>query len=634
MNRFICIHGHFYQPSRENPWLEEVELQASAHPYHDWNKRITSECYAANTASPIIGPDRKIIETVCNYSKISFNFGPTLLSWMERHEPSTYMSIIEADKTSVKRFSGHGSAIAQVYNHMIMPLASRRDKYTQVIWGIADFQKRFKRFPEGMWLPETAVDLETLEILAEHGIKFTILTPKQAAAFKKIGDKDWVKTNVIELDTRRPYLYRLPSGKTMNLYFYDSNIANQVAFGGLLLNGAEFARRLVAAFTSETDSAELVSIATDGETYGHHHKFGDMALAYCLRFLESHNLARLTNYGEFLEKFPPTYEVMIIENTSWSCIHGVERWRGNCGCKTGKMNWNQEWRQSLREAMNWLTSKLVNIYAGELSKYLRDPWRARDEYIAVVLDRSKLRIEQFFAKHASKGLSQKEKVIILKLLEMQRHSMLMHASCGWFFDDISGIETVQIMTHAERAMRLVEEIIGINLELEYVKILAKASSNIPEFENGAKVFERFAKPAYVDLLKVGAHHIISSMVDGSSKSSKIYCYGTKYEFYETLQSGRMRLAMGVSRIKSEITWEEEVIIFAALWLGDHNIVAGAKRFTDDISFSFINKEIKSSFQGGNERETMKLIDKYFGMNTYSLDNLFEDERRKIVNKIS
>ncbi len=300
MDRYICIHGHFYQPPRENPWLEAIELQDSAAPYHDWNERITAECYAPNSVSRIVDAENCIVKLVNNYAKISFNFGPTLLSWLEAKSSDVYAAILQADKESQKRFSGHGSAMAQIYNHVIMPLANSRDRATQIAWGIGDFEKRFKRAPEGMWLPETAVDLETLELLADHGIRFTVLAPHQAARMRPIGDPAWHDLNGISIDTTRAYLQRLPSGQSIALFFYHGPIARAVAFEGLLSHGDRFIERLTGAFSAESQRPQLVHIATDGESYGHHHRFGDMALAYVLDRIESGQLARLTNYGEVL----------------------------------------------------------------------------------------------------------------------------------------------------------------------------------------------------------------------------------------------------------------------------------------------------------------------------------------------
>ena len=322
--KYICIHGHFYQPPRENAWLEAVEVQDSAHPYHDWNRRITVECYSANVYSRILDDAGRIEKIVNNYEKISFNFGPTLLAWMEIHAPDVYQAVLEADKRSMARYSGHGSALAQAYNHMIMPLAHERDKHTQVLWAIRDFEYRFGRRPEGMWLPETAVDLETLEVLADQGILFTILSPDQAAQTRGLEDTDWCDVSDGAIDPKVPYLQQLEGGGTMTLFFYDGPISRAVAFEGLLKNGEAFAERLVSGFADQ-ETPQLLHIATDGESYGHHFPHGDMALAYALHYIESQDLAQLTNYGEFLEKCPPTQEVQIKENTSWSCAHGVAR---------------------------------------------------------------------------------------------------------------------------------------------------------------------------------------------------------------------------------------------------------------------------------------------------------------------
>jgi alpha-amylase/alpha-mannosidase (GH57 family) len=498
MDRFVCIHAHFYQPPRENPWLAEVEAQESARPYHDWNERITAECYLPNTASPILDARGEVVRTLNNYSRISFNFGPTLLSWMETHHPEVSGAIVDAEMETRQCFSGHGSAIAQVYNHMILPLANKRDKRTQVIWGITDFETRFGRRPEGMWLPETAVDLESLEILAEAHIKFTILSPHQAARVRQNGEEEWSEVPAGRIDTRHPYLCRLPSGKSISIFFYDRLVSRDVAFGGLLENGESLARRLVGEFTQE-EGPQLVNIATDGETYGHHHRHGDMALAYCLNTIESNKLARITNYGEFLEISPPQSEVQIFENTSWSCPHGLERWRSHCGCSSQYSGgWNQEWRRPLREAMDRLRDNLAALYETEASKHLVDHWMARDEYVSAVLDQREEVANQFIASHLKVGPLQGGVKSILDLLEMQRYAMLMFTSCGWFWDEISGIETVQVMRYAARAMQLANAATGIDLEPEFVRMIQAAPSNNHLFRNGAEVYQSLVRPAVVE----------------------------------------------------------------------------------------------------------------------------------------
>ena len=419
MERYICIHGHFYQPPRENPWLEAIELQSSAHPYHDWNEKITAECYATNATSRILEEKGRIVDMVNNYAKMSFNVGPTLMAWLEEKAPDVYDAILGADRESQKNFSGHGSALAQVYNHMILPLANRRDKCTQIRWGIRDFEHRFVRKPEGMWLPETAVDLESLDILAEQGIRFTILAPHQASRVRPIKTDQWQDVRGGRIDPTTAYTLRLPSGREITLFFYDGPISRAVAFERLLRSGESFAARLLGAFSDKRTWPQIVHIATDGETYGHHHRFGDMALAYALSHIESNNGPRLTNYGEYLEKHPPTHEVEIFENTSWSCAHGVERWRSDCGCSSvGHQAWDQGWRGPLRDALDWLCDTLAPACEKKSHAFLKDIWAARNDYIDVVLDRSQESTEAFLNQHATRRLEEPEKTTVLKLLEI------------------------------------------------------------------------------------------------------------------------------------------------------------------------------------------------------------------------
>jgi len=469
MTRYVCIHGHFYQPPRENPWTGRVDRQKSALPYHDWNERVTIQCYAPNAAARLLDGKRKVRRTLNNYSRISFNFGPTLLSWMEKASPETYAAILAADRESRERFSGHGGAIAQAYSHMIMPLASSRDKRTQVIWGVRDFMHRFGREPEGMWLPETAVDLETLDIMAEEGILFTVLAPHQALRVKEGGT--WRDVGGGKVDTTVPYSCELPSGRKMTLFFYNGPLAHDIAFGELLKNGESFARRMIDGASGE--GLRLSHVAVDGETFGHHHRFGEMALAYCLEKLEESREAELTVYGEFLEKHPPKAAVEIAENTSWSCSHGVERWRSDCGCRAGDHpEWRQGWRGPLREALDRLREEVDAIFEGEGSKIFDDPWKARDGYIDVLLQ------------GGGQGGRARE------LLEMERNAMLMYTSCGWFFDDISRIETVQVLSYAMRAAELAGEISGRDVRGSFLKELEKVRGNTEEVPNARVAVEK------------------------------------------------------------------------------------------------------------------------------------------------
>jgi alpha-amylase/alpha-mannosidase (GH57 family) len=631
VTRYVCIHCHFYQPPRENPWLEEIELQDSAHPYHDWNVRVTFECYAPNMAARILGPDRKIIDIVSNYKKISHDIGPTLLSWMEAKEPEMLRAIVEAGRGSADRFSGHAPALAQAYNHIILPLSNDRDRRTQVIWGIREFEHRLGKKPEGMWLPETAVDRNCLDILSEQGMKFVILAPHQIARYRKIGEEEWIDAAGV-LDVRQPYQFRLESGRTIAIFVYDGQIAKDVAFSDLLENGEAFASRLVSAFSGDED--QLVNIATDGETYGHHRPGGDMALAYCLYHLQARDLARITVYGEYLESHPPTLEAEINENTSWSCPHGIERWKSDCGCNTGSHpDWNQSWRAPLRSAMDWVRDALIPVYEKEAVLYFGDPWKTRDDYIEVVLDRSQENISRFMAGHALKKFSGLELVKALKLLEMQRHAMLMYTSDGWFFDEISGIETTQILKYASRAMQLAREVSGIDLEPEYIKRLSQARSNIREFEHGEKIYELLVKPSALDLQRVAAHYAISSLFSEYPEKAKVFCYTVQKEAYNLERAGEEKLAVGKINVRSEVTMEEETFSFAVLHFGGHNLTGGAQRFGGDEQYSAMQKEIEESFARRDIPEVIRLMVKHFGTNNYTIWHLFRDEQRKILDQI-
>ena len=556
MSLYICIHGHFYQPPRENPWLEEIEIQSTAAPYGNWNEKVTAECYAPNGAARILDGTGMITGIRNNYSRMSFNFGPTLLSWMEKHDPAAYGKILEADEEGRARFSGHGPAIAQAYNHIIMPLASDRDKRTQVLWGIADFRRRFRRFPEGMWLPETAVDLATLEFLAGEGITFTILSPFQALRARNTGNRTWRNTGGGKIDPYEPYLCILPSGRSITVFFYHGGLARDVAFGNLLDDGGKFASGLLSSVKVRPGEDKLVSVATDGETYGHHHKYGDMALAYCLDTIERTSGAELTVYGEYLERHPARREVEVVENSSWSCAHGVGRWKSDCGCSTG-MNpgWNQAWREPLREGLDTLRDAMEPVFTDILDEKIADPWKARDDYISVVLDRTPDNIEKFLSSRCLGKFPENEKIDILKALEMERASMLMFTSCGWFFDDISGIETLQILRYAAHAVQYAGELTGGNFEPLLTKFLEKAESNIPDFGTGADIYGKYVKPYVFSLPMVGVNYGILSLFSGNDEEIPTYCYSVKQREEFSLGAGNTKLCSGCLDISSGITLE-------------------------------------------------------------------------------
>jgi alpha-amylase/alpha-mannosidase (GH57 family) len=630
-DRYLCIHAHFYQPPRENPWLEAIEIQDSAYPYHDWNERVTAECYAPNAACRILDGEKKIIDIVNNYSKISFDFGPTLISWIEAKVPHLYKSIQAAEEETCKRFGGHGAATAQGYNHMILPLANARDKATQVLWGIRDFEYRFGRYPEGMWLPEAAVDIETLETLAAHNIRFTLLPPHAAKQVRPIGDREWEDVSGARIDPSRAYLVNLPSGRSIVVFFFDGPISHAVAFENILMRGEDFAQRLVGGFSDTRKWPQLAHIATDGETYGHHRAHGDMALSYALRYIEDQKLAELTVYGEFLEKHPPTHEVEIVENTSWSCVHGVERWRSNCGCNSGRPGWNQEWRAPLRAAFDWLRDSLTPKFEQAAGALFANPWQARDEYISVILKRSRDSIAQFLQKQAARELRDCEQVQALKLMELQRHLMLMYTSCGWFFDDLSGLETVQAIQYSGRAVQLAQALFNDSkIEEEYLNRLAVAQSNMPEQGDGRKIYETYVRPAMIDLHKVGAHYAISSLFESYAPHSQTYCYQIQQEDHTMLSSGKSRVSFGRIRITSDITLESARVTFGAVHLGDHYVTGGVREFVDDKIYRDTADRITQAFESGEFTDLIRAIDVAFGSGSYSLKLLFRDEQRKIL----
>jgi alpha-amylase/alpha-mannosidase (GH57 family) len=466
VSRFVTVHGHFYQPPRENPWTGEVDEEVAARPYHDWNERITAECYAPNG-----------LGHPSNYSRMSFNFGPTLLSWLEVYSAGTYRAILDADRESRERFSGHGSALAQAYNHMILPLANARDKVTQVLWGIRDFEHRFGRRPEGMWLPETAVDDATLDVLASCGIAFTILSPEQAPG----------------VDPREPYHVPLPSGREIAVFFYDGGLSQAIAFGGLVKGGGgDLARALLSRF-DVGDAPSLVHVATDGETYGHHVRGGDRALADALDAIDGSGFARLTNYGEYLEQFPPRRETRIVPNSSWSCAHGVGRWSEDCGCSSGGAL-RHPWRRPLREALDWLRDALAPVYEAEAARYFADPWAARNDSIDIVLDRTAGSVDRFFERHAVRRLSPEERAAARDLLELQRNALLMYTSCGWFFDDPAGLETRQVLRYAARAVELAKERLGGSLEPLFLRLLERVRSGLGDRPDAAQIYRTLRAP--------------------------------------------------------------------------------------------------------------------------------------------
>ena len=629
--RFICIHGHFYQPPRENPWLETVETQDSASPYHDWNERVTAECYGPNASSRILDAHERIVKIVNNYSAISFNFGPTLLSWLEQQQPETYAAILDADRVSSERFGGHGSAIAQAYNHMILPLANARDQRTQVRWGIRDFEKRFRRKPEAMWLPETAVDVASLEALAAEGIVFTILEPHQALRWRKMGDADWTE-HAGAIDPTMPYRCNLPSGSSIDLFFYDGPISRAVAFEHLLVRGEDFAHRLLGAFEEGPTHPQLVNIATDGETYGHHHRKGDMALAYALDYINEQKLSRIMNYGQFLAEVPPTHEVEIVERTAWSCDHHLGRWERDCGCNNGgNTGWNQQWRTPLRAALDWLRDECITIFENQGAGLLRDPWDARDDYISVVLDRSEDTVDRFLARHA---VDESGHVTALELLEMQRNAMLMYTSCGWFFNEVSGIETVQVLHYAGRVIQLAEKISGRSLELAFLERLASAHSNLPQHGDGRQIYEREVRPMRIDLRRVASHYAVASLFDNFAHDDRVYCYRVRQNDFESFRAGRSKMAIGSITVTSLITREESSFEFTVIHLGETELTGGVRPASKPEYYEAMKRDLSEDLRVNGISSVIRVLDEYFaGVPLLSIRALFRDEQRRILNML-
>jgi alpha-amylase/alpha-mannosidase (GH57 family) len=634
MSLHICVHGHFYQPPRENPWLEEVENQKSAYPYNNWNERINEECYAPNAAARILDSSGFITSIENNYSRMSFNFGPTLLSWMESHAPETYESILKADSEGQKRFSGHGPAIAQAYNHMILPLANDRDKRTQILWGIADFERRFRRFPEGMWLPETAVDLRTLDILAEEGIRFTVLSPFQASRIRKTGKVPWKDAGGGKIDPSIPYLCRLPSGRSISLFFYEGRISQEIAFGGLLNNGETFAKRLIGAGKTVQGEDRLISVATDGETYGHHHKYGDMALAYCLESIERSKEAGLTIYAEYLEKHPATAEVEIVENSSWSCVHGVGRWKEDCGCSTGSHpDWNQAWRAPLRNGLDHIRDRLEPVFLKSLQGLVADPWKARNDYISVILDRNTDVQKAFLNSHCHRDLSPEEKIQVFKAFEMQRMAMLMFTSCGWFFDDISGIETLQILRYAAHAIQYARQISGVDLEPDLLEYLGKAGSNMIEYGRGSDIYRGSVLPYQFGLEEVGVHYGILSLFSEKERDVPTYCYSVVPSDIFSLNAGKIRFCAGSVKISSGVTLESCNSWFAALYFGGHNVICRmSSGLSEDLFRQFISR-VEGAFAEGRIPEVINLIRNSFDGHDHDLGSLFRNEQEDVLKTI-
>jgi alpha-amylase/alpha-mannosidase (GH57 family) len=510
---FLCIHGHFYQPPRENAWTNEIETQPSAAPFHDWNERILQESYKPNSEAVIVDKHDTVINRINNYEYFNFNFGPTLLHWIRNKHPKTYGKILEADENSLELNDGHGNAIAMIYNHIIMPLANKRDKITQIKWALEDFKLHFGRESEGIWLPETACNKETLEALIEENVGYTILDPSQAHSVRKIdsendvnNDTQWTDVSNGSINTQIPYRYFSETNpeEFINIIFYDGPLSKNIAFDDHIYSADKLFNRIKQVPLNEDSEENIISVGVDGETFGHHKRYTERTLSYLFSEILPSSEFQITNFGKFLSDHEPVFEVKIKdgpegEGTSWSCLHGVGRWKENCGCGRTDEFPSQEWRKPLRESLNFLRDEHAELFENTGSHYLNDVWDARNDYIKLVFEESyEIYLEnkkKFFKKHSSKKLSEQEKDLCIKLLEMQRYSMLMFTSCGWFFSDISGIETIQILEYAARSIEISKEITGIDIEKIFLEMLSEAKSNKKEFENGKDLYlKKIRKP--------------------------------------------------------------------------------------------------------------------------------------------
>jgi alpha-amylase/alpha-mannosidase (GH57 family) len=630
-SRAIVIHGHFYQPPRENPWLEAVEVQDSAAPYHDWNERVTAECYAPNSAARRVDEANRILDIVNNFERISFNVGPTLFAWLERQAPKVARAIVEADRASVAT-RGHGNALAQVYNHQIMPLATRADKVTQVRWGLEDFRRRFGRDAEGMWLPETAVDDESLEVLAEARVKFTILAPSQARRVRPLGEEAWTDVDH-DVDPSRPYLWRGPRGLSLALFFYDGPISRAIAFENLLERGEKLVDRLRAAFSAERDWPQIVHVATDGESYGHHSRFGEMALAAALEQLADDDTVALTNYAAFLAAHPPTHEAQIRQATSWSCAHGVERWRADCGCRV-RADWTQGWRAPLREALDWLRDLADPFFHTRASRYLRDPVAARDDYVRVVLDRSPAQLGSFLAAHQRAPLDAAGRLEVRRLLELARNRMLMYTSCGWFFDEISGIEPVQILRYAAMTLQYLRDLGAGHHEPEFVKRLAAAPSNVAEFGDGSTVYQRLVAPSVVDLRRVVGHYAITDLFSEHPDDAAIYAYRVRRLDEARESAGGTALRIGHVLAEAEVTGEAWEATYALLHFGGHDVTCAIRAWEGRATYERMQEDLQRRCASSSVADVVRGLDEHLPGESFALPQLFLDERRGVLARVT
>jgi alpha-amylase/alpha-mannosidase (GH57 family) len=606
----LCIHGHFYQPPRDNPWVGLIERQDSARPYRDWNERITAECYTPNAFARVLDDEGRITGIINNYELMSFNFGPTLLSWLEEHARPTYERILDADQKSLAA-RGHGNAIAQAYNHAILPLCNERDRRTQIRWGIADFEQRFGRRPEAMWLPETAINQAVAESLVDEGLAFVILSPHQAEAVREGGD--WIDVSGGTIDPTRAYRLELSGGRHLDVFFYDGPISNAIGFEGALVSARTLVDRLQAAAGSEGE--RLIHVATDGESYGHHTAHGERTLAYALAVEAPRRGFAVTNYAAWLAAHPPTAGARLKpgpggEGTAWSCAHGVGRWTRDCGCSAGTPGWNQAWREPLRRALDVVRDRISAVFESEGAAVLGDPWAARDRYLV------------------EKPTDPKA----LRLLEMQRYALLMYTSCGWFFDEISGLEATQILRYASRAIELHQSFGGEPLEPELLRVLEEARSNLAEHPSGAEVYRRFVAGSRVGPARLAAQEAILSLFVNRARDARYGLYQIKRGNERRAGDARFALMTGHVSLTWLPTRECNILSYSVLHVGAADVCCAVAPLSPTHHREAADA-IWAEWPSQSIARILRAIEKQLGPAEYRLHDLLLEERELVLQRV-
>lgn len=627
----VVIHGHFYQPPRENPWTGRIERQPSAEPDHDWNARVHRECYRPNAFARVFDDAGRIEAITNNYARMSFNFGPTLLSWMQAYRPEAYARVIEADRVSCGQHGGHGNGMAQSFHHSILPLCSPRDLRTQVRWGLADFRHRFGREAESMWLPETACNDATLACLIEEGLRWVILAPRQVAQIRPLEGGEWRAPK--RLDTGHPYRWLHPdgTGRSIAVFFYDGELARAIAFGGALASSSILVDHLEKA-AARTDGC--IHVATDGESYGHHSRYGDLTLAYSLIAEAPRRGFQPMNYGEVLDRLPPVAEVRLAAGdeglgSSWSCAHGVGRWFRDCGCHTGgEQGWSQAWRTPLRQALDFLRDAVAEVYEDAGGDLFEDPWAARDGYVEVVLETGRRRA--FLETHARQGArstsepSRRRRA--LRLLELQRNAMLMYTSCGWFFNDLAGLETVQVLRYAGRVVDLIDELGMASLRESFLERLSEARANRQEDGSGADIFRRQVETARVSIERMAGHVALSGLFGvGPDESPRDSLRNFRVVDRDLWREERAGSALAAGKLVIEETLTETVleVVFAALHRGDLEVMGAMRPVVAGEAWRGAVEAARRSFAEAPV-ETPYVIGSLFGPTEISADQLISE----------